>query len=214
MYKAAAQLRQEVKQKAKRSIEKAFLTFSLPQNQGSSSVGSVSRAAEFRQVKEARIKFVRENNLFHHGNVQMPDPSTDPSVCGRILSARLCSLTVASSGWQIHDGSSTGNHCRCRGPPVVDGAQPRGPAQGERGAIRHQQCASVEQHDCSHLQCGEQFKFRIVYIQVPSHSKSRLWWPLMRQPRAMPPSTSMRRHMPHCRIAMSCCCCGLGAYDI
>ena len=107
-----------------------------------------------------------------------------------------------------------GGHCRRRGPPVVDGAQPRGPAQGERGAVRHQQCAFVEQHDCSHLQCGEQFKFRIVYVQVPSHSKSRLWWPLMRQPRAMPPSTSMRRHMPHCRIAMSCRCCGLGAYDI
>ena len=68
------------KQKAKRSVEKAFLTFSLPQNQGSSPVGSVSRAAEFRQVKEARIKFVRENDLFHHGNVRMPDPSTDPSV--------------------------------------------------------------------------------------------------------------------------------------
>ena len=47
VYKAAAQLRQEVKQKAKRSVEKAFLTFSLPQNQGSSSVGSVSHAAEF-----------------------------------------------------------------------------------------------------------------------------------------------------------------------
>ena len=108
VYKAAAQLRQEVKQKAKRSVEKAFLTFSLPQNQGSSPVGSVSRAAEFRQVKEARIKFVRENDLFHHGNVQMPDPSTDPSVCGGILFARLCSLTVASSGWQIHDGRSTG----------------------------------------------------------------------------------------------------------
>ena len=40
VYKAAAQLRQEVKQKAKRSIEKAFLTFSLPQNQGSSPVVS------------------------------------------------------------------------------------------------------------------------------------------------------------------------------
>ena len=116
VYKAAAQLRQEVKQKVKRSIEKAFLTFSLPQNQGSSSVGSVSRAAEFRQVKEARIKFVRENDLFHHGNVQMPDPSTDPSVCGRILSARPCSLTVASSGWQIRDGRSTGRSLQTSRP--------------------------------------------------------------------------------------------------
>ena len=116
VYKAAAQLRQEVKQKAKRSVEKAFLTFSLPQNQGSSPVGSVSRAAEFRQVKEARIKFVRENDLFHHGNVQMPDPSTDPSVCGGILFARLCSLTVASSGWQIHDGRSTGRSLQTSRP--------------------------------------------------------------------------------------------------
>ena len=116
VYKAAAQLRQEVKQKVKRSVEKAFLTFSLPQNQGSSPVGSVSRAAEFRQVKEARIKFVRENDLFHHGNVQMPDPSTDPSVCGRILSARPCSLTVASSGWQIRDGRSTGRSLQTSRP--------------------------------------------------------------------------------------------------
>ena len=116
VYKAAAQLRQEVKQKAKRSIEKAFLTFSLPQHQGSSPVGSVSRAAEFRQVKEARIKFVRENDLFHHGNVQMPDPSTDPLVCGRILSARPCSLTVASSGWQIRDGRSTGRSLQTSRP--------------------------------------------------------------------------------------------------
>ena len=80
VYKAAAQLRQEVKQKAKRSIEKAFLTFSLPQNQGSSSAGNASHADEFRRVMDARIKFVRENDLFHHGNVRMPDPSTDPSV--------------------------------------------------------------------------------------------------------------------------------------
>ena len=111
VYKAAAQLRQEVKQKAKRSVEKAFLTFSLPQNQGSSPVGSVSRAAEFRQVKEARIKFVRENDL-----LEMPDPSTDPSVCGRILSARPCSLTVSSSGWQIHDGRSTGRSLQTSQP--------------------------------------------------------------------------------------------------
>ena len=116
VYKVAAQLRQEVKQKAKRSVEKAFLTFSLPQNQGSSPVGSVLRAAEFQRVKEARIKFIRENNLFHHGNVQMPDPSTDPSVCGGISFARLCSLAVASSGWQIHDGHSMGRSLQMSWP--------------------------------------------------------------------------------------------------
>ena len=60
--------------------QKAFLTFSLPQNQGSSSAGNASHADEFRRVMDARIRFVRENDLFHHGNVRMPDPSTDPSV--------------------------------------------------------------------------------------------------------------------------------------
>ncbi|EPS92971.1 hypothetical protein FOMPIDRAFT_1056401 [Fomitopsis schrenkii] len=80
VYKAAAQLRQEVKQKAKRAVEKAFLTFSLPQGQSGPSSTNASRVTEFRRIKEARIKFVRENDLFHHGNVQMPDPNVDPSL--------------------------------------------------------------------------------------------------------------------------------------
>ncbi|EPT02897.1 hypothetical protein FOMPIDRAFT_1047634 [Fomitopsis schrenkii] len=80
VYKAAAQLWQEVKPKAKRAVEKAFLMFSLPQGQSGSSSANASRVTEFQRIKEARIKFVRENDLFHHGNVQMPDPNVDPSL--------------------------------------------------------------------------------------------------------------------------------------
>ena len=90
MYKAAAQLRQEVKQKAKRAVEKAFLTFSLPQGQSGPSSANASRVTEFRRIKEARIKFVRENDLFHHGNVQMPDPNVDPSVGSLFIMLLMC----------------------------------------------------------------------------------------------------------------------------
>ncbi|EPS94988.1 hypothetical protein FOMPIDRAFT_1054614 [Fomitopsis schrenkii] len=74
VYKAAAQLRQEVKQKAKRAVEKAFLMFSLPQSNSPSS----TPVEDYQRILEARIQFVKTNDLFHHGKVQMPDPSMDP----------------------------------------------------------------------------------------------------------------------------------------
>ena len=79
MYKGAAQLRQEVKQKAKRDVEKAFLGFSVPQT--SSHPGDAkSRLEEYRRISEALIKFYRQNDLFHHGKLPTPDPNVDPSV--------------------------------------------------------------------------------------------------------------------------------------
>ena len=93
MYKAAAQLRQEVKQKAKRAVEKAFLMFSLPQSNSPSS----TPVEDYQRILEARIQFVKTNDLFHHGKVQMPDPSMDPAVCNH-SAASYCLLTAFSSG--------------------------------------------------------------------------------------------------------------------
>ena len=74
---------------------------------------------EKREVPEAMItQTLRQNAMYQtrEFSVQMPEPSTDPSVCGRILSARPCSLTVASSGWQIRDGRSTGRSLQTSRP--------------------------------------------------------------------------------------------------
>ncbi|EPS92966.1 hypothetical protein FOMPIDRAFT_1056397 [Fomitopsis schrenkii] len=80
-------LQTEVKQKAKRAVEKAFLMFSLPQTSPSSEKGK-AHVEEYQRITEARIQFVKTNDLFHHGNVQMPDPSLDPSLWSKSADTR------------------------------------------------------------------------------------------------------------------------------
>ena len=70
--------------------------FSLPQTSPSSEKGK-ARVEEYQRITEARIQFVKTNDLFHHGKVQMPDPSMDPAVCNP-SAASYCLLTAFSSG--------------------------------------------------------------------------------------------------------------------
>ncbi|KAH9916706.1 uncharacterized protein B0H18DRAFT_1124116, partial [Fomitopsis serialis] len=76
VYKVAAQVRQELKQKAKRVVEKEFLSVKI------SGVGldAVARNDKLQKAKEARIKYLRNQNTFHYGNVVMPDPDVSPEL--------------------------------------------------------------------------------------------------------------------------------------
>ena len=74
MFKAAAQRRQEVKQKAKRVVEKEFLTFRAS-----------GGASKQKKAMEARINFLKKGGAFHHGNLDIPSSGTDPSVCNSFL---------------------------------------------------------------------------------------------------------------------------------
>ena len=77
----SSQLRQEVKQKAKRVVEKNFLAFKVPQH-GSDGKKLSSAAYNEKTAShlEALVKFLKQDFVFHHGNLEMPDPMVDPSV--------------------------------------------------------------------------------------------------------------------------------------
>ncbi|KAH9912832.1 uncharacterized protein B0H18DRAFT_1126742 [Fomitopsis serialis] len=76
VYKVAAQVRQELKQKAKRVVEKELLSVKI------SDVGldAVARNDKLQKAKEARIKYLRNHNTFHYGNIVMPDPDVSPEL--------------------------------------------------------------------------------------------------------------------------------------
>ncbi|KAH9928610.1 uncharacterized protein B0H18DRAFT_953861 [Fomitopsis serialis] len=76
VYRAAAQIRQELKQKAKRVVEKELLSIKI----SDTGLDVVSRTAKLQKAKEARIRFLKQNNTFHYGNVELPDPGVDPSL--------------------------------------------------------------------------------------------------------------------------------------
>lgn len=81
VYKTASQLRQEVKQKAKRAVDKHFLAFKLSQLTSDGiklSVTDYNQKA--REALEARIKFLKDNYTFHHGNLEMPNPELESTV--------------------------------------------------------------------------------------------------------------------------------------
>ena len=81
MYKAAAQLRQEVKQKAKRIVEKEFLSLKVSDvNTDGGRLSAVARADKHQKAVVDRIHFLKEKDMFHHGNLKMPDPDVEPSV--------------------------------------------------------------------------------------------------------------------------------------
>ncbi|KAH9911206.1 uncharacterized protein B0H18DRAFT_1129018 [Fomitopsis serialis] len=76
VYKVATQVRQELKQKAKRVVEKELLSVKI------SDVGldAVARNDKLQKAKEARIKYLRNHNTFHYGNIVMPDPDVSPEL--------------------------------------------------------------------------------------------------------------------------------------
>ncbi|KAH9914244.1 uncharacterized protein B0H18DRAFT_959978 [Fomitopsis serialis] len=69
-------VRQELKQKAKRVVEKELLSVKI------SDVGldAVARNDKLQKAKEARIKYLRNHNTFHYGNIVMPDPDVSPEL--------------------------------------------------------------------------------------------------------------------------------------
>ncbi|KAH9920347.1 uncharacterized protein B0H18DRAFT_1122076 [Fomitopsis serialis] len=79
--KAAPQLRQELKQKAKRVVEKEFLSIRLPEvGADGKPVDAVERNQKVKKARENRIKFLKDNNTFHYGQLVLPDPEVDPSL--------------------------------------------------------------------------------------------------------------------------------------
>ena len=99
MYKAAAQLRQEVKQKAKRIVEKEFLSLKVSGvGAGGQRLSAVARADKHQNAVVDRIHFLKEKDTFHHGNLKMPDPEVDSSV--RVVLVGACTelLTYSSCG--------------------------------------------------------------------------------------------------------------------
>ncbi|KAH9911082.1 uncharacterized protein B0H18DRAFT_1129119 [Fomitopsis serialis] len=79
VYRIASQFCQEVKQKAKRAVERAFLNFKVSDlGPNGERLNSVGRAEKLHRATEARVKFLREKNIFHYGDVDMRDPDTDP----------------------------------------------------------------------------------------------------------------------------------------
>ncbi|KAH9912425.1 uncharacterized protein B0H18DRAFT_961091 [Fomitopsis serialis] len=77
VYKLAAQFRQEVKQKAKCVVEKEFLSLKVSDvGPNGDRLSSVTRADKLQNALEARIRFLKDGDTFHHGNLKMPDPET------------------------------------------------------------------------------------------------------------------------------------------
>ncbi|KAH9910182.1 uncharacterized protein B0H18DRAFT_1130544 [Fomitopsis serialis] len=94
--KVSSQLRQEVKQKAKRVVEKNFLAFKVPQH-GSDGKKLSSAAYNEKTAShlEALVKFLKQDFAFHHGNLEMPDPMVDPSLWVANLDAPFHNEAVA-----------------------------------------------------------------------------------------------------------------------
>lgn len=81
VYKAASQLRQEVKQKAKRAVEKNFLTFKIsPYGPDGKKLSTTEMTEQSHKILEARVRFLKEDFKFTHGTLEIPEPGVDPSV--------------------------------------------------------------------------------------------------------------------------------------
>ncbi|KAH9913743.1 uncharacterized protein B0H18DRAFT_960173 [Fomitopsis serialis] len=99
--KAAPQLRQELKQKAKRVVEKEFLSIRLPEvGDDGKPVDAVERNQKVKKARENRIKFLKDNNTFHYGQLVLPDPEVDPSEPDLdMLFHGLCVAEVIANQW-------------------------------------------------------------------------------------------------------------------
>ena len=81
VFKVSSQYRQEIKQKAKRVVEKDFLHVKVSdRGRDGKRLNAAARAEKLAKATEARIKWLKEKDTFHHGNLEMPDPNLDPVV--------------------------------------------------------------------------------------------------------------------------------------
>ena len=81
VFKVSSQYRQEIKQKAKRVVEKDFLHVKVSdRGRDGKRLNAAARAEKLAKATEARIKWLKEKDAFHHGNLEMPDPDLDPVV--------------------------------------------------------------------------------------------------------------------------------------
>ncbi|EPS93767.1 hypothetical protein FOMPIDRAFT_94622, partial [Fomitopsis schrenkii] len=104
VYKGTAQLRQDIKQKAKKVVEKAFLQFQLPKVDANGDELSAEAVEErLWAATEARVKWLRKDSTFHHGNLKLPDPSQDPELWEANLRApyhnEVVSEVIARQWW-------------------------------------------------------------------------------------------------------------------
>ena len=73
---------QEIKQKAKHVVEKDFLNVKVSdRGHDGKRLNATARAEKLAKATEARIKWLKEKDTFHHGNLEMPDPNLNPMVC-------------------------------------------------------------------------------------------------------------------------------------
>lgn len=69
-------------------VEKAFLQFQLPKVDGDGNELSAEAMEErLWQATQARVKWLKQQFAFHHGNLKIPDPTQDPAVCDSHLHA-------------------------------------------------------------------------------------------------------------------------------
>ncbi|KAH9919277.1 uncharacterized protein B0H18DRAFT_1122641 [Fomitopsis serialis] len=79
--KGASQLRQEVKQKAKRVVEKEFMSIKLSEvDANGAPLSALARAQKLQSAKEARIKWLKTDDAFHYGSLVLPDANVDPEL--------------------------------------------------------------------------------------------------------------------------------------
>ena len=91
MYRIASQFRQEVKQKAKRVADRDFLSIKVTEvGRNGERLNPTARAEKLVKAIEARIKWLKEKDVFHHGGMKLSDPDDDTS-------ARNCDWRAYSS---------------------------------------------------------------------------------------------------------------------
>lgn len=75
-----------MKQKAKRAVEKNFLTFKVPQIASDGTKLTPLQVSEkARDILESRVKFLKEDSKFTLGNLEIPDGVVDPTVSGDMV---------------------------------------------------------------------------------------------------------------------------------
>ncbi|KAH9928608.1 uncharacterized protein B0H18DRAFT_1117802 [Fomitopsis serialis] len=80
VYKIASQFRQEVKQKAKRVADRDFLSIKVTEvGRNGERLNPTARAEKLVKAIEARIKWLKEKDAFHHGGMKLSDPDDDTS---------------------------------------------------------------------------------------------------------------------------------------
>lgn len=76
-------MRQELKQKAKRVVEREWLPVLLRVSDKGPNGRKLTPAAyneKVQKARDARVNFLKENDVFHHGQIELPDPEEDNAV--------------------------------------------------------------------------------------------------------------------------------------